>query len=705
VTLDPRLRLFLLSFLMLFVELALIRWLGSNIVYLGYFTNFVLLGSFLGIGIGFLRAKAKRDLFPYAPVALAGLVALVVIAPSTAKLSTDESLYFQSPGATGLPIWLALPIVFVLSATVLATIAEGVARQFAAFKPLNAYRLDILGSIAGVLGFTVISFLGWPPITWGLIAVVLYAVVTWPRTRDELQPVVVLQAAAGIVLLGALAIESTVPGTSWSAYHKVELAPAQAGVTQVRIDGTPSQFIQSTESMRTVSPFFFYPYQARTATDPPADVLIIGGGTGSDTAAALASGAEHVDVVEIDPRLVELGKAMNPDGAFTDPRVNVHVTDGREFLEANDTTYDMITFALPDSIALVAGQSGVRLESFLFTKEAIEQAKAHLAPDGVFTLVNFFREPFVVDRLAGTITEVFGTEPCLSILGDEGHLASLIVSTDPTAVTCPTATWEPTGPVLEASTDDHPFPYVQDRMIPDFYLLAIALILLVSLVAVRLASGPIVRMRPYIDLFFMGAGFLLLETRNIVTFSLLFGTTWLVNALVFAGILVAVLAAIEVADRFRPRRPELWYVALVAALAVAWLVPASWMLSLQWGVRLVVAIVVAFLPVFFANVIFAQRFRDVASSTTAFGANLLGAMLGGVLEYIAIVSGYASLLLVAAILYGLAFLVGRSKLVAEPAGAGAGPRSRNLEPVVGAGLAGASGAGSKPGAWSSRKRR
>ena len=218
--------------------------------------------------------------------------------------------------------------------------------------------------------------------------------------------------------------------------------------------------------MRTVSPFFFFPYESRTATEPPKDVLIIGGGTGSDTAAALASGAEHVDVVEIDPRLVELGRAMNPDGAFLDPRVDVHVTDGREFLESNDTQYDMVVFALPNSIALVAGQSGLRLESFLFTKEAIEQAKAHLAPDGVFTLVNFFREPFVVDRLAGTITEVFGTEPCLSILGDQGHLASLIVSTDPTAVSCPTATWVPPDRVPEAATDDHPFPYVADRIDP-----------------------------------------------------------------------------------------------------------------------------------------------------------------------------------------------------------------------------------------------
>ena len=58
-------------------------------------------------------------------------------------------------------------------------------------------------------------------------------------------------------------------------------------------------------------------------------------------------------------------------------------------------------------------------------------------------------------------------------------------------------------------------------------------------------------MRPYADLFFMGAAFLLLETKNIATFALLFGTTWLVNAMVFAGVLVVVLAAVETTRRFR----------------------------------------------------------------------------------------------------------------------------------------------------------
>src|SRR3990170_8427608 len=141
------LRLVLLSFLMLFVELALIRWTGSNVVYLSYFSNFVLLGSFLGIGIGFLRGRAKTNLFPYAPVALAMLVGFVLIFPVRIDRSGSDLIYFGHFGATGLPTWITLPLIFVAVAVMLAMIAEGVARTFVEFEPLEAYRWDIAGSI------------------------------------------------------------------------------------------------------------------------------------------------------------------------------------------------------------------------------------------------------------------------------------------------------------------------------------------------------------------------------------------------------------------------------------------------------------------------------------------------------------------------------------------------------------------------------
>jgi hypothetical protein len=71
--------------------------------------------------------------------------------------------------------------------------------------------------------------------------------------------------------------------------------------------------------------------------------------------------------------------------------------------------------------------------------------------------------------------------------------------------------------------------------------------------------------------------------------------------------------------------------------------------------RFLVATVVAFVPVFLANLVFAKRFRDVASSNVAFGANLLGAMVGGVLEYASLITGYRALLILVAVLYAAAF--------------------------------------------------
>ncbi|MGW1287122.1 spermidine synthase, partial [Streptomyces sp. NPDC002586] len=167
------------------------------------------------------------------------------------------------------------------------------------------------------------------------------------------------------------------------------------------------------------------------------------------------------------------------------------------------------------------------------------------------------------------------------------------------------------------------------------------------------------RMTRYLDLMFMGGAFLLLETKNVVQFALLFGTTWFVNSLVFAGVLLSVAAAIETARRLRLRPTPALYGALMAALAVAWLVPADALLALSPVPRFLAAASIAFAPIFIANLVFAARFKSVQDSTSAFGANLLGAMIGGALEYTALITGYRALLIVTATLYGLAFLFGR----------------------------------------------
>jgi hypothetical protein len=233
--------------------------------------------------------------------------------------------------------------------------------------------------------------------------------------------------------------------------------------------------------------------------------------------------------------------------------------------------------------------------------------------------------------------------------------AVLTVGRTASDVLCSTTWTRPVGTNPLIATDDRPFPYMRSRAIPRFYLIALSLILLVSLLVVRRFGGPLRQMRSYVDLFFMGAAFLLLETKNVVQFALLFGTTWLVNAMVFAGILVAVFAAVEVARRVRLPGPQPLYACLAMALVVAWMVQPDSLLRLPVVPRFGASVAIAFAPVFLANLVFAQRFKQVGSSTVAFGANLLGAMVGGVLEYGALVIGYRSLLIVVLALYAAAF--------------------------------------------------
>lgn len=669
---SERLRLLLLSFLMLFVELALIRWLGSNVVYLSYFSNFVLLGSFLGIGIGFLRGRSRRDTFQFAPILLALLIAFVLVFPVEIDRSGSDVIYFGVLTPSGLPTWLTLPILFIAVAALMAMIGEGVARAFVTFPPLEAYRLDIGGSILGIVAFSALSFTWAPPVAWGVVAAALFLVVR----RSGWLP---LQVVALVLVVFALGRESSLPFESWSPYYKVQTLPAPAGrgTYDIHVNGIPHQSIQSVVIRRASANEYFLPYE-RAKVGSLDDMLIVGAGTGSDVAIALANGAKHIDAVEIDPRLQQLGTELHADRPYQDPRVEVHIDDGRAFLEKTDKKYDLILFALPDSLTLVQGQSSLRLESYLFTQEAMQSARDHLKPTGAFAMYNYYRESWLVERLESTLNAVYGHPPCADRVGKVGHLAVLTIGITTEATQCANGTPAQISASAPApSHDDYPFLYLRDRTIPGFYLLTIGLILAASLVLTRVVAGPFGVMTGYVDLFFMGAAFLLLETKSVVQFALLFGTTWFVNALVFAGVLASVLAAIEVTRRFRLPAPAVLYALLLAMILFSLVIPPNALLPLDPALRFTAAVLLWFTPIFVANLIFAQRFENVGVSNVAFGANLLGAMVGGLLEYASLITGYQALAVLVAVLYTLAFVTGRQHLAASTEGQPAGATALN----------------------------
>lgn len=643
------LRLVLGSTLMLFLELALIRWLGSNVVHLSYFSNFVLLGSFLGIGLGFLIARRSWSVLPGVPVVLAVLVIATYAAPVTIDRAGDQIIYFTSLNTTGPPAWVVLPLIFVLVAAVLAGPAEVVGRCFAQLRPLTAYRWDLVGSLIGIVSFTLLSFLGAPSVVWGVLVAAAFTVLAVPRHR-------LLTVVAGAAVVAVLLLETITPGNSWSPYYKVhtrDLVVDGVPLVDISVNGVPHQVMRSAQQRLKEEPQYSKPY-LRTPGNPLRNVLIIGAGSGSDVAIALSKGAGHVDAVDIDPRIMEIGVQRNPDRPYDDPRVTRHVNDGRAFLETTDTRYDLILFALPDSLALVTGASQIRLESFLFTEQAIAAARAHLTPDGAFAMYNYYREDWLIDRLAGTAEAAFGHVPCVDKVG--GGQAVVTAALDESKQSCD-GVHVASSTVIAPATDDRPFLYYQGGPIPMLYLGALGGILLISFIAVRALGGPLREMRPYADLFFMGAAFMLLETKNITTFALLFGTTWLVNALVFAGVLLIVLAAVETTRRFRTPPLPVVFGGIAASLAVCYLVDPAWLLALPVLPRLVVAVLLAFVPIYLANVAFSKRFAASDDSRAAFGLNLLGAMLGGCLEYFALLTGYANLLVMVAVLYLLAFLL------------------------------------------------
>ncbi|TDE30707.1 spermidine synthase [Nonomuraea mesophila] len=653
-------RLILASAFMLFLELALIRWTGSNIVHLSYFTNFVLLGSFLGIGLGFLRVGRSRRQPYYSPVVLAVLVVVVLAFPVTVDRNTEGVLYWTSLSTSGPPAWLILPVIFCAAALVLMGPAELVGRCFPELPRLEAYRYDLIGSLTGIAAFTALSFLSAPPVFWGLIAAICYALLLVPRPRTLYVGLVTVPSLA---VVGLLLAETLTAGAIWSPYYKVtfrQLEQLGVAVTDIAVNGIPHQQAVPAAARLQWERQYGLPYE-RT-TKPPKDVLIVGAGSGTDVAIALSKGATHVDAVEIDPKLRELGGSVHPDRPYADQRVTTHITDGRAFLERTDRTYDLILFALPDSLTLVSGASSLRLESYLFTEEAMRAARERLKPGGAFSMYNYYRESWLVDRLASTMQSAFGHKPCVDIVSTAGQQAVITAGLGEADQRCGSA-WAGAAPGTPApADDDRPFLYLKDATIPPIYIITLGLILIVSLLAVRVVAGPYDRMRPYADLFLLGVGFMLLETKSVTGFALLFGTTWVVNAIVFAGVLVAVLAAVEVTRRFRTPPLPVMYGVLFAGLLLAWLVPNAWLLSLPLPLRAVAAVTVAFLPIFAANVVFAKRFADTADATTSFGANLLGAMVGGCLEYAALVIGYKGLLIVAALLYvGALVLLPRKK--------------------------------------------
>jgi len=646
-------RLFTLSFLVLFLELALIRFTSAEVLYLGYFSNFVLISVFLGIGLGFLLADKPISLFAYLPQILLLYVAFVLVTHIDASYLRDHSgqLFFgfaQTP--LRLPLWFSLLFIFLLVVFLFASLGQETARSFRQFAPLKAYSIDIGGSLTGIVVFTLLAWLGLGPERWFLVALLL------------LLPLYPKKSLSNLVLLGAGIIVLLVAGapahiTQWSPYQRIEVWPKHTAKYGTWYNLSANGIgHQSMQPVGTKEPIYDFPYtyvkQLRD-NKPYDDVLIIGAGSGTDVSYSLHYGVGHVDAVEIDPVILRFGKLLHPARPYQDPKVTAYVNDGRAFLKTTKKKYDLIIFALPDSLASLSNFANIRLESFLFTKQSFKEAKSRLKDDGVLVLYNYYRTEWLMGKLGNMLTEVFGHSPYYAVYTHEarGQLGALAIGPK---MAGPPKTWQKT----KSATDDWPFLYMQKAELPTMYIGIMALFVLSAVAAVFLSGqGRKGNFTVNASFAFMGASFLLLETKSVIQFSLLFGATWLVNSLVFFAILVSVLIANFLVIKYRIENRRLLFVALFASLAIQYVFSLDTLLQVEsLALRYLSATIILFLPIFIANLVFGSIFKDSKKAETAFGWNIIGTMIGGALEYTSLAIGYQALTLIIIALYAGAML-------------------------------------------------
>ncbi len=363
-----RARIFFVAFTMLFFELLCIRWIPSYVRFLSYFNNFILLASFLGIGLGMLGARRRRFWFPPFPVLVLGLVIIVAVNKFDLRISSTQVLYYGAGEVQSVQAenFLVLPLIFGLVMICFIPLARSFGKLFTQVKPLTAYTFDIMGSLAGIAPFSIMAFFALPPLAWFAILTLLVLLLSSKEW--------VLGAAAfcGASLVIVWQLQQ---GAYWSPYYKILLHPAapRGYIVDVNNAGGHQMMIP----WQYKEPFYRRLYEIFPAHSFH-KALILGAGTGSDVSTALAYGVDSVTAVEIDPTIQQLGAKFHPDQPYSDPRVKVVINDGRSFLQNTTEHFDLIIFALPDSLTLTSSNTSLRLESFLLTQESIQAARSRL---------------------------------------------------------------------------------------------------------------------------------------------------------------------------------------------------------------------------------------------------------------------------------------------------------------------------------------
>jgi hypothetical protein len=664
----------------LFLELAVIRWQGTVFEFFAFYKNFTLLSCFAGLGIGYsLAAKDRTPLAAVVPLIAWQFVFLIAFRSGMPEwsLASVRNLPFQeqlnmgvnvlTTFAEGVATYVFLSAAFVLTAIAFVPIGQVCGRLMKRRPNLRAYGLNLLGSLFGVALTFLVSFLWTPPIVWyglSFAAILLFHV----RRTVTLAVIACTSVAALVVLAWPV---SPLWLKIYSPYQMLELGHTPQGYMEIRAAGHYYQRVfnlSKPEALDTdllrIRNYYDLPYRVYGT---PTDVAVVGAGSGNDVAAAVRSGARYIDAIEIDPAILAAGKANHPEHPYDQPQVRPIVNDARTFLRTRDWHYDMVVYGLLDSHTLLSHASSVRLDSFVYTVEGFRDARSRLKDGGVLVLSFALITNEMGRKIHKMLETAFDGQQPKCVEGRYDHSVTFFQSRRSEVHLSPdvlqqlgfrecTARFADPSMKADLSTDDWPFFYMPRRTYPVSYLAMIGIVLVLALyLIVSFSERPTVGNLPF---FFLGAGFMLVETKGITEMGLAFGNTWQVIGIVIAGILTMAFLANWVVQTLRIERPLVPYVLLLMSLAIGVIVARSGGFSSTAGGQLA-AVIVLTSPLFFSGIVFSSlisRDKTSAGITGAMAANLFGAMCGGLLEYNAMYFGFQFLYWLAAGLYAAAFV-------------------------------------------------
>ncbi len=688
VRLQPFAAVMLASALGLFLEMAIVRWHSSCMHTFGVFKNVSMLSCFLGLGIGYAVAGQKRKprLHVVLPLLALQCIAFAIISRTRlGRLSLNPVAEHYVMWQSGWRWWieglggnLILAATFVVNAWMFIPLGQLAGQLMRPLPKLHGYALNLAGSLAGIGLFVALSALWAPPIVWMGIAVlglVPFLSQGGESAVGDRVPAVswrVFTGSLAILLLSFGIIDRAGVQNFYSPYQTItcQLGPdskypcvARLMVNQASfqrvLDLSPESQSRNS-SLERIAQYYDLPHEIKPAAR---HVLVVGAGTGNDVAAALRAEAEEVTAVEIDPTILFLGERLHPERPYADQRVKTVNDDARTFLRRTTQQYDMIVYGLLDSHTTLGSTTNVRLDSFVYTVEGLREAAGRLSDDGLLTVTFAVMTPEQGKKLFLMLEQAFGNPPrCFEM----GYDAGVMMVAGPAAQHVPstiagvkeiTARFADPRLVAEVSTDDWPFFYMPRRTYPLTYAVMILILLAISATMIfrRVAStergnslfGPF---------FFLGAGFMLIETKAITQLGLVLGNTWQVLAVVVSAILVlAFLANLWIMWRGSVHRTTtfgLLGASLLVGVFVNLEVSAGWEIP---AVNLTLLLVLT-LPLFFSGLIFSSELARGGNLSNVLASNLFGAMLGGFLEYNSMYWGYGSLTWLGLAIYAIAFL-------------------------------------------------